>query len=166
MSSELTPQKRDELVRRHGDWAYLPDGTRKADWLLRLGPDGWEARCKANRRNMRISRARLALLRRDGYWFDEERRLQAPTTPPAPAGRANAHQGRSPRPSRRRRSRAARTSRGDPDPSQSPEPLVRPPLTAALRVWLKTEIDRRSRDRLKSERASLRAEAKLWELEP
>jgi hypothetical protein len=139
----LTPQERAELVRRHGDWAY-ERGTLKADWLLRLGPDGCAARCKANRRNMRISRARLALWRRRGYWFDDERRLRAPVTPGEAPVRAAAQRGRSSRSSRRRRAtRATRTSRGDPDSdsdSDSPSRRLRVVPLARFRhdvdAWL------------------------------
>jgi hypothetical protein len=59
----------------------------------------------------------------------------------------------------RRTTRTGARSPPDDDGSPSPDPLARPPLTAALRVWLKTEIDRRSRERLKSERTRLRAQA-------
>jgi hypothetical protein len=140
MSSEqLTPQEREELVRRWGDWSYWPDGTLKADWLLRLGPVGWAARCKANRRNMWISRARLALWRRRGYWFDEERRLRAPVAPSAVPVSAEAHSDRSPRRQTRRASRSrARSPTGDPS-EPSPEPLRVVPLARFRRdvaAWL------------------------------
>lgn len=111
---------REAKIREHGDWAYWPDDTLKADWLLRMGPEAWEANQRAVRRNMLKNKARMERLRRQGYWFDEERRLQAPVTPRAEAPAAVVS-----RP-REHRSRGSQRSgpRGDPSPSE-PEP---PPL--------------------------------------
>jgi hypothetical protein len=120
VDQRLTPKQRESLIRRHGTWAYLQDGTLKADWLLLMGPEAWEERQRANRQSMLKRRAWLQQLRRDGYWFDEEHRLQAPVAA-APTGRVQVA-ARAPRRRTVRRSQPS-SARGDPNPEPEP-PLV------------------------------------------
>jgi hypothetical protein len=79
----------------------------------------------------------------------------APTPRESRGGRSNTRTG-------------PRKTRAPDDSESSPKPVARPPLTAAVRVWLKAEIDRRSRARLASERERIREEAlrEGWGLEP
>jgi hypothetical protein len=123
---------REGKIRQHGEWAYWQEGELKgqprADWLLAKGPKRHAADMERMRRTMLSNRARLAQLRRDGYWFDEEYRLQAPIAS-APTGRILVA-------SRAPRSRSARrtsSTRGDPDPSDEPEPPLEAVPLARLR---------------------------------
>ena len=54
-------------------------GDEPALWVLRDIRSGeWERRTKRNMRNLLRDKAKLARWKRDGYWFDAERRLRAP----------------------------------------------------------------------------------------
>jgi hypothetical protein len=110
---------RERLIRQRGAWAYTPDGTLKPDWLLAMGPKAWEAQQRKNLQAMLRSQARLAQLRRDGYWFDDQHRLQAPLQDP---GRRIQAAVRAPRRRTVRRT-VARTACGDPD-SEPEQPLL------------------------------------------
>jgi hypothetical protein len=122
--SQATPPElsawREAKIREFGEWAYWQEGELKgklkADWLLAKGPERYAADMERMRRTMLSNRARLAQLRRDGYWFDEEHRLQGPIAS-APTGRILVA-------SRAPRSRSARrtsSARGDPDPEPEPD---------------------------------------------
>ena len=135
----LTPELLG-LIRLRGDWAYEEDGVLKPLWLLRLGPKGWEARQRKNVQASLRNRARLAQLRLGGYWFDEQRRLQAPVAVKTARSRPAARE-----PRRRNARTAARSAgaRGDPSPSGSgadddPHDVARPSGTLAsaiTRLW-------------------------------
>src|SRR5215203_5743289 len=51
----------------------------EGDWVIAEIRSGeWERRTSQNMRALLRDRAKLAQWKRDGYWFDEERRLQPP----------------------------------------------------------------------------------------
>jgi hypothetical protein len=127
----LTPPEviawREEKIREHGEWAYWQEGELKghpkADWLLAKGPERDAADMARVRRTMLANRARLAQLRRDGYWFDEEHRLQAPVAA-APTGRVQVA-ARAPR-RNVRRARARARAPGSKDPPESDLAVIPP----------------------------------------
>jgi hypothetical protein len=128
---------RERLIGQRGAWAYTPDGTLKPDWLLAMGPRAWEAQQRKNMEQMLRSRARLAQLRRDGYWFDDQHRLRAPLQVP---GRRVQVAARAPRRRTVRRT-VARTACGDPDSEPDP-PDVAPALRVVSRAEFRRELKR------------------------
>ena len=137
LGEQLTLGQRLWCIREYGSWAYWQEGELegqlKVDWILAIGPEREKASARRSRRNILKNSARLAQLRRDGYWFDAEHRLQAPIAS-APTGRVLVA-------SRAPRSRSARrtsSSRGDPDPEPDLPRQVVPPsrFWADVRRWL------------------------------
>jgi hypothetical protein len=140
LGEQLTLEHRLWCIREYGAWAYWQEGELKGqlklDWILAIGPEREKASARRSRQNIFKNRARVAQLRRDGYWFDEEHRLQAPLES-APTGRVLV----APRAPRSRRTRRTSSSaRGDPDPSDEPDPdLEAVPLSRFrldVRRWL------------------------------
>lgn len=137
----LTPEQREqreELIREREEWAYWPDGTLKADWLLVMGPEKDEAQQRRLRQQLLQNRARLEQLRRDGYWFDEDHRLQAPIGVATP-GRVQVA-ARSPRRRSIRSSSAKARAPDEGDPTGPPD--LRPALRVISRANFRRELER------------------------
>jgi hypothetical protein len=123
----LDVAERRALIEARGSWAFWPDGSVKADWLLQLGPKGWAERQARNGTAMRVDRARRWRLRREGFTLDAERRLIAsPQRPAVPLARAR-------RPRRRNARTRAATRRVPPREQDDPDPelAAAPPLGGA-----------------------------------
>jgi len=105
-----------------------------ADWVLQKSLPARRASEARSRRNILRNRALLSRLRRDGYWFDTEHRLQAPVTrlPRPRQGAAS----RAPRSRRTRTRTASAAGRDGPLDGSEGEP---PPL-AHLRGFLPASV--------------------------
>jgi hypothetical protein len=105
------------------------NGETPAEWLIAEIRSGrWEARQRQNRENMIHHLARLARLRREGYSFDAEHRLVAPSRP---RNWRDGSRERRPAGRRARVTRRARAPAREPDDPE-PEPLVAIP---PARFW-------------------------------
>ena len=111
----LTPEERRI---RAANLGYDPDACDWANWVLMQSLPERRKREAKIRRDMLHAEGRLSRLRRDGYWFDAEHRLQAPE-PSFPRSRqgvfSRAPRSRRARVATRSRSPGSRTS-GDDDP--------------------------------------------------
>lgn len=105
-----------------------------ADWVLMESLPAGREREARSRRNILRNRALLSRLRREGYWFDTEHRLQAPATSfPRPRQGAAS---RAPRSRRTRTRTASAAGRDGPLDGSEGEP---PPL-AHLRGFLPASV--------------------------
>ena len=98
---------------------FLPDADNPHVAKFRSGEA--ERLVREGRRNMRRNQVKLARWKHEGYWFDSERRLQAPLKIHAPERRENVA-----RPRERRARRVATSSRGSPDGSEPPLVAIPP----------------------------------------
>lgn len=95
----------------------------EGDWVIAEIRSGeWERRTSQNMRALLRDRAKLAQWKRDGYWFDEERRLQPPPAiVPVAAHRESLSRPRERRSAGRRRT-ASRAGPSSSDPDEPPPP--------------------------------------------
>ena len=129
-------RRRYELERKYrlecAERGYEPTPD---DWVVAEMRSGeWERRTSRNMQNLLRDRAKLAKWKREGYWFDEERRLQ----PPPAIVPVAAHHENVARPRERRARRASSSSAGS---SGSSDSESEPPLRVIPRSAFRAELE-------------------------